>query len=53
VPVKLVIVGTFTDARYFAVTANDRHYTNTQHLADAWIDVWARKHCRGGALGGG
>ncbi|HUE03542.1 MAG TPA: hypothetical protein VMR62_28555 [Bryobacteraceae bacterium] len=37
-PVEAVIVGYFPDGRYFSVTANDMHYTATQHLSDAEMD---------------
>jgi hypothetical protein len=37
-PVELIVVGTFSDVRYFSVTDNDMHYAATQHLADADID---------------
>lgn len=37
-PFELVPVGTFPQARYFSITDNDMHYTNTQHGLDAGID---------------
>ena len=35
---ELVIVGALPDARYFSITDNDMHFSETQHLADADID---------------
>jgi len=35
---ELVLVGAFSDARYFSVTDNDMHYSATQHLADFEMD---------------